>query len=146
MAQALLRKALAEDRGSGFEDIEAWSAGIWAHPGQPASAEAQKVMNSLGIDISQHRTRLLEERLVNDADLILTMTGSQSRQLKELYPRRSSGIFTLPEYAGKDSEDVEDPYGAGVKMYMRTAQQIKELIEELTERLRLQKQAMGEHI
>jgi protein-tyrosine phosphatase len=146
MAQALLRKALAQDRGSGWPEIEVWSAGLGALPGKPVSSEALKVMKSHGIDLSRHRARALEERLVQEADLILTMTGSQSGRLKDLYPRKSSAIFTLHEFAGRGSSDVVDPYGAGVEVYMRTAEQIKELIEEVVKRLRLQKKAMEEQI
>ncbi|MEQ8173782.1 MAG: low molecular weight protein arginine phosphatase [Syntrophomonadaceae bacterium] len=146
MAQALLRKALTQDRGTGLQEVEVWSAGLWAVPGQPASPEALKAMKSHGIDISQHRTRVLEASLVQEADLILAMTGSQSRQLKDLYPQKGSRIFTLTEFAGNGSIDVVDPYGAGVKVYMGTAEQLKDLIEEVVERLRLQKMAMGEQI
>lgn len=144
MAQALLRKALAEDRGTGLTEIEVWSAGLWAQPGQPASPEALKAMSFFGIDISQHRTRMLEDNLVQDADLIITMTRSQSRQLKEQYPTKHTDIFILTEFAGSGLSDVEDPYGAGIKVYIRTAEQIQELVKEVLNRLRLQKQAMEE--
>lgn len=137
MAEALLRKALARDRGIGLQEIETWSAGLWAVPGQPASPEARKAMQSYGIDISQHRTRVVEEHLVQEADLILTMTGTQSRQLKEMYPKKSPEIFTLSEFAGSSSTDVGDPFGGGVEVYMTTAEQLQDLVEEVIKRLRL---------
>lgn len=146
MAQALLRKALAQDRGKGLQEIEVWSAGLWAVPGQPASPGALKAMKSHGIDISRHRTRVVEEHLVQQADLILTMTGSQSRQLKEIYPQKSPEIFTLSEFAGCSSTDVVDPFGGGIEAYMNTAERLKDLVEEVIKRLKLLKRPWGEQM
>lgn len=144
MAQALLRKTLAEDQGRELQGIAVCSAGLGAFPGQPASPEALRVMKSHGIDLSQHRSRVLEEKMVQEADLILTMTSAQARQLIDLYPPKRSSIYTLTEFTGRGLTDVMDPYGAGINVYMRTAKQIKELIEEVFERVKRQKKSMGD--
>lgn len=131
MAEALMRK-YAQEKGL---DVKVKSAGIYAFDGQDASKEAVHVMKEEGIDISSHRSNLLYRNLVEDADLILTMSKSHKEQLLSRYDFLTGKIFTLKEYAYSKEEDIEDPFGRGVEVYRKAKEEIKEAIKAVVERL-----------
>ncbi len=81
------------------ENIEITSAGLSAIDGMEASRWAQEVMQERGIDISQHRARNLSEKDVEEADLILTMSLSQKREIIERFPSVKDKVFLITELA-----------------------------------------------
>ena len=100
------------------------SAGLLAGGGG-ASDNAIKAAAELGADIKSHKsTQLTEEMLIN-YDIILTMTQAH----KDLLPQKEN-IWTLSEFAG-ENDDVPDPYGCGIEVYRKTAEEIKNLIEKI---------------
>jgi protein-tyrosine phosphatase len=73
------------------------SAGTWARPGSPPTAEAEDVAAERGIDISGHRSSPLARELVDWADLIVTMTAEQRDEVSALDPGVVAKTFTLKE-------------------------------------------------
>jgi protein-tyrosine phosphatase len=99
MAEALLRKMLVEDLGEKAATIQVVSAGTGAVNGEIASPNAIEVMEREGIDLRTHRSRKLSAELVNTADLVLTMTLEQKKEVLRLMPSASGKVFTLTEFA-----------------------------------------------
>ena len=117
-------------------DIKSSSAGLFAVDGDEASEYAVKALKKLyGMDCDKHKAKQLDEEMVEDADLILTMTDSQKHAITETYDEYEDKVFTLKEFAvgpsGDDDEsvDVEDPYGGDMEEYMECAEEIKALLE-----------------
>ena len=73
MAEALFRAGAGE---AGLTSLEVGSAGTGALPGAPASEGAYLVMLERGVDLSAHRARLLTRELIEESDVILTMSRS----------------------------------------------------------------------
>ena len=88
-------------------DIEVHSRGVSAVDGHRASKQAVQVMREDDIDLSKHRSKLLTEKDVKKADLILTMTTNHKSLVLNLYPEAQDKIYTLKEYAHKDI-DIDD--------------------------------------
>ncbi|MGD8400487.1 MAG: hypothetical protein PVH64_06055 [Bacillota bacterium] len=99
MAEALLRKMLLIDLGEKATVIRVVSAGTYAVPGANANRNAIEVMKSEGIDLRQHRASLLSPELIADADLILTMTLEQKKDVLRLFPAAAKKTFLLNEFA-----------------------------------------------
>ena len=127
MAEALLKDRANKKR----LDIEVKSAGIFAFVGNRASHEAVEVLKKERIDISGHRTNLVTKEILEEADLILTMTLSHKETLLFRYPFISGKVYTLKEYVYGVEEDVSDPYGGGIKAYEETKEELKELIDKI---------------
>lgn len=127
MAQTVFAKLLAAN-GIGPEQVIIESAGLYAASGRPASNEAVEVLAAEGIDLTQHRARPVTEELLENADLILTMTRDHRNQLSDRYPHLRNKIFMLAEYAGKPAAEISDPFGQGSRAYQETLQQIKYLL------------------
>ena len=129
MAAAILNKIAVEND----LDVRIESAGLMANDGDPASEYAVEAMREMGIDMSEHRSKTVTEEMVEQADLILTMTEGQRVMINGVAPEKT---YTLMEYAG-DSGDISDPFGGDLDEYMETAQQIYDAMTDVAEKLPL---------
>ena len=140
MAAALLRQLLNE-RGGEFENVRVSSAGLYARPGAPAAPEAVETMRGYGVDLSNHLARELAREELVAADLILTMTNAQKKQIIKIYPAVKDRTYVLREYlsanrtAGKDQWDVPDPFGQPLAVYQQCATVLEKDLRALIELL-----------
>jgi glycine hydroxymethyltransferase len=119
MAEGLFERMIAER-----PDLRVLSAGVSTYPGQPPSAHAVEVLEELGVDISQHRSRPISERVIDEADWIVAMTRSHLDSIIYLFPRAAEKVYLLREFEpGAASLDVADPIGMGLEAY-RAAREI----------------------
>ena len=113
MAEGLFGRMIAER-----PDLRVLSAGVSTYPGQPPSAHAVEVLAELGVDISQHRSRPLSEKVIDEADWIIAMTRSHLDSIIYLFPRAAEKVYLLREFEpGATSLDVADPIGMGLEAY-----------------------------
>lgn len=133
MAEALA-KELVKANGGQTLAISFASAGIAAFPGDLASENAILVMQDQGINLTGHKAKLLTKELLEEADLILTMTRGHQQQIISRYPEFSSKVFPLKEYVGDVSIDVSDPYGQSKGVYEKCANELKILLEKVITR------------
>jgi protein-tyrosine-phosphatase len=132
MAKALLLKRLETPSNlSNSSEIQVWSAGLFTRDGLPASPEAIAAMREEGLDISSHRSLLISRSLVEDAELVLTMTVSQRDYLLARFPHKSVNIYTLSEFIGDETGEVMDPYGHGQEVYRQSLLQLNLLVDRL---------------
>ncbi len=94
MAEGLLREQFAR---AGV-DAHVHSAGLVTQ-NQPASAYGVAAMARRGIDIGEHRSRLLAAADVRDADLIIGMELQHVREVAVLDRDAFARTFTLPQLA-----------------------------------------------
>ncbi|HAU31435.1 MAG TPA: low molecular weight protein arginine phosphatase [Desulfotomaculum sp.] len=132
MAEALAKKALRA-RGKDREN-QVMSAGTFALPNDGASANAIEAMKEVQIDVGDHKAVFLTCKLVQEADLILTMTRSHKQQVAMLEPGSIGKTFTLAEFAGKGS-DIIDPFGRSLDLYRQCAAELRYLIGIALDRL-----------
>ncbi len=131
VGEALLRKRLAE---RGLDDWTVSSAGTWAQWQRGASQFSVDVMAERGIDISNHRARMIDESLLAEADLVLCMETGHVEALRIEFPAYANKIFLLSETVGK-RYSVHDPFGEPLEMYQRMAAELSELIDAGLERI-----------
>lgn len=129
MAQAVLTRMMSG------QNITIKSAGLFARENLSASAPAIQVMRSEGIDLLSHRSRGATREMLEQADLILTMTRAQRDQIWDQYPYLSSRVYTLAEYAGQPETEIEDPYGQGQAAYQKALRQMKPLLQIIANHL-----------
>lgn len=132
MAEAIMRRTLEE---RGVSEITVSSAGTGAFEGAPASEGAYLVALEHGLDLSAHRARRLTARVIQDADLILTMSAHhRDRVIDE---GGMGKVFLLGTYSGRRGEDavVNDPYGASLDEYRITYDELDRLIQAAVGRL-----------
>ncbi len=101
------------------------SAGIFAVPGDPVTANAATAAAEYGADISGHRARTVTAELLDSCDRIYCMTPSHVAALAALFPSCVSKCRLL------DEKGIPDPYGGDLDCYRRTAAAIHTAIEAI---------------
>ena len=82
-----------------LDTVEIGSAGIDAPPGRAMDARSAEALIALGGDPAGFRSRLFEGSMAEQADLVLTMSRRQRREVLEKDPRGLRRTFTLLEAA-----------------------------------------------
>ncbi len=139
MAEAVMRKALADEFGGATEGVSVVSAGIQAREGDPASENAVAAMKEIGLDVGAHRARPLTADVLEGADLVLTMTTRHKQEVLSRHPGLHAEVMTLNEFAGLSGEigpDTPDPFGGPLDVYRETAKHIGLAVARVVERIR----------
>lgn len=126
MAAALFTDLVGKE---GKEGVVASSAGISAYPGMPASSESVGVMAKRGLDIRDHRARLLTPDLIGNADLILCMSHGHLAAVRALGAGDKARL--LSEYAAGQDAEIEDPFGRGVGAYRSCVAQLHAYLSQI---------------
>lgn len=126
MAEAIFRDK-AQKRG--FTDWQVSSAGTWATVERGASRNGVIVMAKRGLDISQHRARMVTGEMLADSDLVLCMERGHAEALRAEFPTQATKIYLLSEMTGRRF-DIADPYTSPVEEYEHTANEISQLLEQ----------------
>lgn len=125
MAEQLCKKRIADKLGCEIDDLEnrgvsVLSAGIAAGHGGGAANEAQTIMAEMKLDLSQHASQPLSDRLARHADLIFTMTRGHHQAIVNHWPSLAGKVHVLCP----DGHDVADPIGGSTEVYRSCAQEI----------------------
>ncbi len=115
MAEGLLRHAL-----KGRPDVAVASAGVSAVEGQPASPESVQSLKSVGIDISNHRSRRVNKEIVQKATCILAMTQAHVDTILRYFPEAAEKTLLVRDFddsAEAGDRDILDPIGLGQPYY-----------------------------
>lgn len=133
MAEGILKSMIKSG-----DNIHILSAGIFAYEGESASKEAIEAMKRMGIDISAHVSHPISERLIDEADLILTMTKQHMDMLLRMHLSARGKTHTILGYTGK-SGDIADPYGGNAEVYDVCAKELYSAVEAIYKKLRREK-------
>ena len=87
-----IAEALLKDR---FPQKHIDSAGLGALVGNPVDPKSQQVMMPYNIDMSDHVAKQIDEKLVMVADLIFTMSDSQTKWIEERWPHCRGKTFKI---------------------------------------------------
>ena len=103
MAEALLKNKIEQLRNSGtsinnWDNIKVISAGTAASPKQKASPQAIEVMAEKNISLKEHQSKQLTKGLIDEADIILTMTTNHKKVVLDMAPEVENKVYTLKEY------------------------------------------------
>ncbi|MBU5310705.1 low molecular weight protein arginine phosphatase [Tissierella carlieri] len=127
MAEGILKSIAKEKKLS----LEVKSAGISVFDGDNASRNSIEAMKKIGIDISKHKARQLHRDLVDEADLILTMSKPHKEIIISNFPSAKDKIFALLEYVYKIDKDIADPYGGNLLLYEHIREEIYKAIKKI---------------
>ena len=127
MAEGIL-KDMGEKRNL---DIRVSSAGIFAQKDGPIAENSIQALGEIGIDISHYRSKSLDEEMLKEADLILTMGHSHKQFIEEKYPSSEGKLYTLLEYVYGFNDDIGDPFGGDIDLYRYTRDEIYQAIREM---------------
>ncbi|MBQ3259235.1 MAG: hypothetical protein IJA68_01800 [Clostridia bacterium] len=95
----------------------------------PPSDHALTVMNEIGIDMADHRSRQMTRAIADAADVCVVMTPHHGVELVFQY-----GVD--PEKVLMPEGGVPDPYGGTLKQYRQCRDQLLETLPKLIEEIK----------
>ncbi len=108
MARAIA-KGIIKEKGAD-KKVRVVSAGTSVIPDSKAADCAVHVMEERGLDLKKHTAKQLTPELIEDADLVLTMTRNHKQHVLTMVPDAQEKVFTLKEYVRNlnSQEEVEE--------------------------------------
>lgn len=113
------------------QNIDVLSAGVAAGDSHPASSNAVSVLKARGVDLSQHLSQQLSEKMLEASDLILTMTNEHLSVVQNARPDLAQNMRLLSE----DGSNIIDPIGGSLEEYSQCADMITSCLESLLEQI-----------
>ncbi|MGP4865169.1 low molecular weight protein-tyrosine-phosphatase [Psychrobacter sp. T6-5] len=124
MAEALLKKH--------YPTKVIDSAGVGALVGHSADPSALKIMSEQQIDIADHIAKQIDEKLAKKADLIFTMSDSQTKWIEERWPFCRGKTFKLGHWQNKD---IADPYKHEMSAFETAYQDIVDGLDQWADKI-----------
>ena len=127
MAEHLLHKMAIDER---LETLAVRSAGVAPATGLRLPREAAVVLAEEDVVEIRHRPQGLDDRLIDWAELILTMEPVHRDLVVARFPRAAGKVHVLNGYAGLgDAPGIADPYGGSEEDYRRALREIKRALK-----------------
>lgn len=118
MAALMLQRALP--------DCRVISAGLAPPIGVGADQRAVRLLSREGLDLRRHRSRAVDQALVDQADLVLVMETDQCRTLEALHVGARGKTYRLCESI---DADVPDPFGGSLGLFAVVLSMIRHGVE-----------------
>lgn len=125
MAEAIAKKLFSNT------EVEFSSYGLAAFEGQNVSEQAIKALEKYNVSYFSHTSKNITSKVVEDADLILTMTRGHKAALIKAFPKYKEKFYTLMDYTLHIDSDVYDPYGHSEEVYELCCGEIYNMLKNL---------------
>jgi len=123
----------------GDTKVKVESAGILEYKGTPLPKDVIELTKRYGIDLSAHRPKQLNAKLVEAAELILVFDSKQVGELTEKYPKAKNKTYTIKNYAGiYDGQDMEDLWNKPAEAFQRHIRELRLYVEKCVNRMKAQ--------
>lgn len=130
MAEGLFQKIVEDDANH-------WaisSAGTWANEGDQAAEGTLRALEKKGIDLHNHRSKMVTEEMLSAYNLILTMEKGQKEALKIEFPGISKRVFLLSEMVNQ-LFDISDPIGQPLARFEETMNDLDQILRQGKEKI-----------
>jgi len=131
MAEALFRHAIA-GKGTPFDKLRIASAGVSAFPGQPANDNTIAALKKVGISLTEHESKPLDQELVDNALAFIGMTDSHLAMLSLQIDPPPANAFLMRQFMDDGSNpQIPDPFGMDFEHYEACRDSMVEAIPSL---------------
>lgn len=136
MGERLLAHAL-QNEAEPLRNLKVISAGTHAANGQPASYHSVKALDKVGIDLTDHKSRPVDQAMLERAVAVFCMSQGHRDILVALYPEYAGRIHLFREFLRQPGyADITDPFGMNSVAYQSSLDSMVEAIPSLLAYLR----------
>jgi protein-tyrosine-phosphatase len=133
----ICRSPLAETLArSRVPEWKSHSTGLHALPGSRSPGRIQRVALALGADLESHRSTLIDESAVKEADMILIMDTLNYLDFVQQFPRSVDKLFFLGMFGTYPVLTIPDPVNMDPEAARASATQLADAIEGFARWLR----------
>lgn len=119
-----------------IEGIKAISAGVAVIKNSKTSKNSTLVVKeNVGLDLVDRTAVQVTKEMIENSDLVLTMTSYIRDLLINEFPEFKSKIYSLNQYVLLEI-DIVDPFGGDIEVYRQTYKQLKDSILLLLDKLK----------
>jgi protein-tyrosine-phosphatase len=138
MAEGIMKKSLWMAK---MKNVAVSSAGTLALDGNKATKEAFMASRDQGVDLSEHRARMIDKEMVERSDMICVMGLEQREAILEEFPEAEKKICFLGKFidGSEGREEIQDPYGNSIYHYRLCFSEISMAVKGLIDFLQRQK-------
>lgn len=122
---------------AGLDDVRVVSAGFIL-PGRPSPEAARRVAARRGLDLENHRSRVVTPAMAREADVTLVMAPPQLRQLRQATGAEPGGpsiVLGDLDPAPIDRRTIVDPYDQSDDVFEAVYERIDRCCRSLVEAL-----------
>lgn len=134
MAKVIFEDMVAELPVLRSAGIAVKSAGTLNIDHHKAGDKAIQVMKERGLDLTSHRSKYIDQHLVDWSDIILVMEYEHREYILDQFTHAHNKVQMLSEFAGERG-DVPDPIGQGIEIYRQCAEQLTSLLRVISEKM-----------
>jgi protein-tyrosine-phosphatase len=117
MAEKLLQHALGVE-AEPLKSLKVVSAGISAFEGSGPSENSVKAMAKIKLSLDDHRSRMLNDKIVDSSFAIFCMTEAHREAVRSHFGNEHDHVYLLREFIPKnDEKEISDPIGQGLHAY-----------------------------
>lgn len=121
-----------ENAGQTPHDIKADSAGLMATADTKVSQYALDLAREWDQSLAEHRAKMLEPSVVNDAHWVVVMNSSHEFALREYFRESAQKIVLLGTFDPQNGDDeILDPFGGSRESYGTCAARIHRATKSL---------------
>jgi protein-tyrosine phosphatase len=129
MAEVLLE---AEGRRQG-RPIKARSGGVMGLIGRPADPKAVKAVGEIGLDLTAHRSKGVDDEDIAWADHVLVMELRHQMELHQRLPQSEGKVLMLGPFAGL--HEVADPVGGWIFKFRKSRDQLQRAVQRFVQQM-----------
>jgi protein-tyrosine-phosphatase len=111
-----------------LEDVCIGSAGTWTKNGLEPAPEARQIAEKYGIDLDHVKSKIVDQKLLEQSALIVVMTENQKEALCIEFPQIKSRVTQLPTICEGVDYDISDPFENPEETVENIAEEILRLI------------------
>jgi protein-tyrosine-phosphatase/predicted ATP-grasp superfamily ATP-dependent carboligase len=129
----ICRSAFAEAyaRSIAPKGITFCSAGTFARIDRRPPDEARAVAKAFGVDLEDHRSKVLSTSLATESDIIVVFDHQNLKDVSREYPQIKSRIARLGDFLPGSGTEVADPYDQPLERYAHCFQLIADLLSQI---------------
>jgi protein-tyrosine phosphatase len=131
MAKVIFDDMVAKSPQLRSASINVRSAGTLDMDHHEAGDKAIQVMNAQGLDLTSHRSRHIDQDLVDWSDIILVMEEEHREYILDQFAHARNKVKMLTELAGEEG-NIPDPIGQGIETYRQCAWQLTSLLRTIS--------------
>jgi len=95
------------------------SSGSYRTPNRPSPEVAVSVAEEHGVNLTEHRSRVLDSAQAHDADIIFTFDRYNFDEVRAAYPDLRDRIFPLGALGDGPALNIADPFGGDAEGFRR---------------------------
>jgi protein-tyrosine-phosphatase len=117
--------------------LTAASAGFVTQSGRRSPDNIQAVATARGLSLTEHRSRMLDEAMLRDSDVIVLFEPRHFVELRATFPRYLDRVVMLGAFLDPPKAVIDDPYQRSVAESEQIAVQVEAALPGLARLLGL---------